>query len=150
MEPKEYAKLRKKYRKLPSWDCVERNFFFKPEDGPILAQVKRCMFEKFESIAEDMESLLSVGESFESFYERKILAQDEREKLFEVYKILQSLIWSCNRISIEYSEKQHAEWVSSAKESWEKLKPEISRFCEKLADGWKNYKKTEAETSYRG
>lgn len=149
-EPKEYAKLRKKYGKLPSWNWIEKNFYFKPEEGPIIEQLKRCMFEKMEAIAEDMESLISVGENIESFFERRMLTQQEREKLFETYKILKSLIWSCNRISIECNERQHAEWITSAREQWEKLKPEIAKFCEKLSEGWKNYKKQEAETSYHG
>ncbi len=150
MEPKEYAKLRKKYKKLPSWEWIEKNFHFKPEDGLIIEQVKRNMFEKLEAIAEDMESLISVGESIESFFERKMLTQQERERLFETYKILKSLIWSCNRISIECNEKQHADWIVSTKEQWERLKPDIAKFCEKLAEGWKNYRKPEAETSYHG
>lgn len=150
MEPKEYAKLRKKYKKLPSWEWIERNFCFKPEEGLIFEQIKRSMFEKMESIAEDMESLISVGESIESFFERKMLNQQDRERLFETYKILKSLIWSCNRISIECDEKQHVEWIISAKSSWEKIKPEIAEFCDKLAQGWKTYKKPEADTSYHG
>ncbi len=150
MGNKEYEKLRKRYKKLPSWDWVEKNFFFKPEEGLMLVQIKRNIFEKFESIAEDMESLLSVGESLESFYERKMLTMQEREKLFEVYKTIKSLLWSCNKISIEYSEKQHADWIVSAKTSWEKIKPDISKFCEKLSEGWKTYQKPETDTSYHG
>lgn len=149
-EPKEYAKLRKKYRKLPSWEWVGKNFCFKPDDGPMLAQIKCNMFEKFESIAEDMESIISVGESLESFYERKMLTPQERDKMFEVYKALKSMIWSCNRVSIECNERQQAEWIVSTKESWEKIKPEIAKFCDKLAQGWKTYKKPEADTSYHG
>lgn len=150
MEPKEYTKLRKKYRKLPAWDWVEKNFFFKPEEGLILVQIKRAIFEKFENIAEDMEPILAVGESLESFYERKMLAQKERDKLFEIYKNLQFFLWSCNKISVEYDEKEHANWIISAKKSWEKIKPEIAKFCEKLANGWKTYQKPEAETGYHG
>ncbi|MFZ3076881.1 MAG: hypothetical protein WA139_00315 [Candidatus Aenigmatarchaeota archaeon] len=150
MEPKEYAKLRKKYKKLPSWDWVEKNFFFKPEEGPMLVQIKRNMFEKFESVCEDMESLLSVGENLESFYERKMLNQQERDKLFELYKIIKSLLWSCNKISIDYNEKQHADWIVSAKDSWDRMKPGIAKFCEKLSEGWKTYKKPETDTSYHG
>ncbi len=150
MEPKEYARLRKKYRKLPSWEWVEKNFFFKPEGGPILAEVKHNIFEKLESVAEDLESLISVGETIESYYERRMLNQQEREKLFGVYKNLKSLLWSCNKISIEYNEKQVADWIVSAKESWERMKPEIAKFCEKLSLGWKTYKKPENETNYHG
>lgn len=150
MESKEYSKLRKKYKKLPSWGWVEKNFCFKPEDGPILAEVKHNIFEKLESVAEDLESLISVGENIESFFERKMLTQQERDELFDVYKNLKSLLWSCNKVSIEYSEKQAAEWIVSAKESWEKLKPDIIKFCDKLSTGWKTYKKPETDTSYHG
>ncbi|TRZ54673.1 hypothetical protein D4Q76_01890 [archaeon] len=150
MEPKEYVKLMKKYKKLPSWSWVEKNFFFKPEEAPILEQIKRSMFEKFESVCEDMESLLSVGENLESFYERKMLTPQERDGLFEVYKKIKSVLWACNKISIDYSEKQHADWIVSTKEQWEKLKPDIAKFCEKLSEGWKTYKKPETDTSYHG
>lgn len=149
-EPKEYAKLRKKYKKLPNWGWVEKNFFFKPEEGPILEQIKRSMFEKLEAIAEDMESLISVGENIESFFERRMLTQQERERLFETYKALKSMIWSCNRVSIECNERQQADWIISTKEQWEKLKPDIIKFCDKLSTGWKTYKKPEADTSYHG
>ncbi len=150
MENKEYSKLRKKYKKLPSWEWVEKNFFFKPEEGPILAEVKHNIFEKLENIAENLESLISVGENIESFFERRMLTQQERDELFGVYKNLKSLLWACNKISIEYNEKQVADWIVSAKESWEKLKPDIIKFCGKLSTGWKTYKKSEAETNYHG
>jgi len=141
---KEYENLRKKY-KLPEWKWIK----IEP-DIPILVQVRRAMADKLDNLAELLEPLIASSESYRSFLERKMLSQQEKEKIFEIFKQLQSLLWSSDKISFEYDEKEYAEWIIDMKNFWEKIKSELTKLCEKISLGLKEYKKTETETTYHG
>lgn len=147
---KEYEKLRKKYN-LPNWNWIENNFPLKvEEDIPILLQIRKSISEKLYNILNIIEPIIAVTESYKSFIERNMVSKKERENIFEVYKQLQSLLWTSDKISIDYKEKECASWIKEVKNSWEKLKPELISVCEKLSKEWKVYKREETKTAYHG
>lgn len=147
----EYPRLKKKYKKLPSIDWIKENFPFSPEqEMPILVQIGKAVNEKLNSVIETIESLISGGESYRSYFEARMLSREEKEKLFDVYRNLQELVWGSNKFSIERKEKEYVEWLINLKERWEKLKPLITKFCEKMETSWKEYKKETASTAYHG
>lgn len=149
-DKKEYENLRKKYR-LPEWKWIEKNFIFKIEhDIPILVQVRRAMADKLNNSSELIDPLVASSESYRAFLERKMLSQQEKGMIFEIYKRLQSLLWGSDKISLEYEEREYAEWIINVKDFWEKIKTDLAKLCKKLSLGWKEYKKTEAETVYHG
>ncbi len=147
---KEYEGLRKKYR-LPEWKWVEKNFIFKVEpEIPVLIQLRRAMADRFDNLLDILEPIITPAESYASFLERKMLSVQEREEAFEMHKQLQSFLWTSNRISLEYDEREYAEWITSVKDFWEQIKEDLRKLFKKLSVGWKEFKKTESETAYHG
>ena len=152
MQPeREWAKLKKKYRKLPDWKWVSDNFKIKTEDGNLCDNVRLAVEDKLDHVAHDMiEPIIGGGENYCCYFERRMLSEAERNRLFELYKQLMALLWAGNMLAVEFSEKDFADWLSTVKAGWEELKPELSVTFEKLATGWKTYKKPAGETTYHG
>jgi len=148
----EYSKLQKKYKKLPDWDWLNKNFKIKIEDeGHILDLVRSSMVEKLDMIAHNIiEPIIGGGESYCCYYERGMLTPQEKEQMFDAYKVLQSLLWKSNAIAVDFDEKDAVEWFADVKKSFESVSPILVKLCSKLSYGWGNYKKKEVETAYHG
>jgi hypothetical protein len=148
----EYSKLRKKYKKLPDWEWLGKNFKIKmEEDGHILDQIRCSVVEKLDMMAHSIiEPIIGGGENYCCYYERGMLTPVEKEQMFEVYKVLQSLLWKSNSIAVDFDEKDAAEWLIDVKEKFEEVSPTLVKLCEKLSEGWGSYKKHEVETAYHG
>lgn len=153
MQPRaEYSKLKKKYKKLPDWEWLNRNFKIKiEEDGHILEQVRCSIVEKLDMMARSIiEPIIGGGENYCCYYERGMLTSEEKAQMFEVYKVLQSLLWRSNSIAVDFNEKDAAEWLADVKEKFENMRPNLVKLCDKLSEGWGAYKKHEVETAYHG
>lgn len=154
MQPKiEYAKLRKKYKKLPEWSWLNSNFKVKVEEGAghILDQIRSSVVEKLDMIAHSIiEPIIGGGENYCCYYERGMLTGDEKGEMFEIYKILQSLLWKSNSIAVDFDEKDAADWLADVKRKFENAGPTMVRLCNKLSNGWSTYRKHEVETAYHG
>jgi hypothetical protein len=153
MQPKaEYSKFKKKYRKLPDWDWLNKNFKIKIEDdGQLLDQIRSAVVEKLDMITHSIiEPIIGGGENYCCYYERGMLSHEERLEMFQLYKVLQSLLWKSNSVSVDFSEKAVADWLIGMKEEFDRIRPDLTRICDKLSIGWKNYKKEEVETAYHG
>ncbi|MEM5804619.1 MAG: hypothetical protein QXU82_02100 [Candidatus Aenigmatarchaeota archaeon] len=148
---KEYEKLKRKYKSLPPWDWLRKNFDVKiEEDGPVISQVKNCIAEKFESILAKIEPIISGAENFCCYYERRMLSQKQKDDIFELYKKMQSLIWKANAITVNFSEKDAADWVSDVKDFWEENRAVLVDSFTTISEGWTSKKRTEVETMYHG
>ncbi len=148
---REWTKLKKKYRKLPDWKWLNANFKIKVEGGNIMESVRIAVSDKLDQVAHDMiEPIIGSSESYCCYFEKRMLTEAERDRMFEIYRQLMALIWSSNKIAVDFSEKNSAEWLSKVYADWEKLKPVITAMFSKLADGWQKYKKPTEETSYHG
>jgi hypothetical protein len=148
----EYSKLNKKYKKLPNWEWLNKNFKIKIEDeGHILDQVRAAVVEKLDMMARSIiEPIIGGGENYCCYYERSMLTTDEKSEMFEIYKNLQALLWKSNSIAVSFEEKDAAEWLIEMKNKFEELRPKLVKLCDKLSDGWTTYKKHEVETAYHG
>ena len=148
---REYVKLRSRYKKLPDWAWLRKNFTVKiEEDGPVIEQVRSTMADKLESVGSKIEPLISGAENFCCYFERRMLSMKEKEKMFELYKNIQFLLWKSNSLGISFSEKECAEWIAEARKFWDSNRPFIIEIFEKLSTGWKTYKKSEVSTAYHG
>ncbi|MBU5557524.1 MAG: hypothetical protein QW751_03270 [Candidatus Aenigmatarchaeota archaeon] len=152
MQPeREWAKLRKKYRKLPDWKWLDANFRIKIEEGRLVDNVRIGIMDKLDHIAHDMiEPIIGGGENYCCYFERRMLTEAERERMFDIYRQLMAILWVGNHIAVEFSEKDFAEWVTTVYNDWEKLKPVITELFDKIAVGWTEYKKPSTETAYHG
>jgi len=153
MQPKdEYAKFSKKFKGTPSWDWLNKNFKIKiEEDGTLLEQIRGSITEKLDTIARSvLEPIISGGENFCCFYERGMLAPQEKDKMFQIYKQMQSLLWRSNALSVDFSEKAAADWLKEVKDVYDANKEQLLGLCNKISNGWKNYKRAGGDTAYHG
>ena len=152
MQPeKEWEKLRKKHKKLPDWKWISHNFYVKTDEGELLKSVQLAIVEKFDTIAHSsLEPIISGGENYSSYFERRMLTEAEREHLFDIYRQLRALLWESNKIAVDFSEKDFAEWLSTVRLKWDVLRPKLAKVFDKLATSWEKYKKPTEETAYHG
>jgi hypothetical protein len=147
---KKYEILLKKHKSLPKWAWLTSNFKTKDED-PMLETVRNSISDKIESVCKGiLEPIISGQENYCCWFERKMLNDKDGEKMFEIYKAFQSLLWESNKISLSTKEKDYIKWIISTKKSWEKHVPVLEKLCDKLSIGWANYKKKEDTTAYHG
>lgn len=148
----EYSKLKKKYRKLPEWTWLRKNFKIKiEEDGHILEQIRSSVVEKLDLMARSIiEPIIGGAENYCCYYERAMLSAEEKKEMFQIYKTLQALLWESNMLAVDFSEKGAAEWLAEVKKDFDAVQPKLVKFCKRLADGWGKYKKSEVETAYHG
>lgn len=148
---REWAKLKKRYRKLPEWGWLNANFHIKVEGENVIESVRLAVSDKLGEVAHDMiEPIIGGGENYCCYFERRMLTGSERERMFDVYRQIMALLWVSNHLAVSFSERDFAEWLATVHNGWEKLKPIITDMFDKLADGWTEYKRTAAETSYHG
>jgi len=148
---REWAKLKKKYKKLPDWKWIDDNFRIKIEEGTFAENVRLSVTDKLSHIANDMiEPIIGGSENYCCYFERRMLSVVERERLFDVYRQLMALQWVSNHIAVDFSEKDFANWMITVYNGLEKLKPIIIEMFDKLALGWSEYKRPPIETSYHG
>ena len=153
MQPKtQYIKLRKKYKKLPDWEWLRKNFKLKiEEDGHVLEQIRSSVVEKLDLMARSLiEPIIGGADNYCCYYERSMLSAQEKKEMFHVYKTLQSLLWKSNCLAVDFSEKGAVDLLVEVKNVLEKDRSKLVKICEKLSSGWASYKKSEVETAYHG
>ncbi len=151
MKPaEEYEKLRKKYKNLPQWAWMQKSFPFAEEDGPVLLQLRKAISDKLEEVASQIEPIISGGEDYRSYFERRMLSAQEKEELFNLYKKLRSFTWELTKLSLQYSESDYCKFLESLKSRWEDIRVGLEKFSERLSEGWKEYKKESESTAYHG
>ncbi|MFH0829990.1 MAG: hypothetical protein V1887_02405 [Candidatus Aenigmatarchaeota archaeon] len=151
--PKEkFVRFKEKYPHIPEWDWLNKNFRLKlEEDTHLLEQVRASVSEKLDVLARStIEPILAGGESYCCYFERKMLTDVQKEELWDIYRQLQALLWRSNALSVDFSDKETANWLSDVKGTMERVKPRMLAICGRLADGWTKYKRETAETAYHG
>jgi hypothetical protein len=149
MQPQEWSRLGRKYKKLPKWSWLVTNFVIKADEKPLTSAVKAGVTEKLSNVKDMIEPLLSGTESWCCWFERKMLTKAERGRLFEIYQHVQALLWRANAVTISAAERDFVDWLADVERRWNRLKPSLSAICSKLATGWERYK-PEAKTVYHG
>ena len=153
LEPRDkFVRIKEKYPRMPEWEWLNRNFKLKIEDeGQLLEHVRSSVSDKLDAMTHSIiEPIISGGESYCCYFERKMLTEPQKAELWDVYTQLQALLWRSNALSVDFSEKAVADWLIDVKVALEKSKPRLLAICGRLAEGWQKYKKETAETAYHG
>ena len=97
---KKYQGSAKKY-KLPSFDSINNEFEISTidEEGFILREIRRKINEKIEVYTKVLNGLLQPETSLSDMYEYNVFNEEERDKMFKLFKRLMFF----NRMSIETS-----------------------------------------------
>ncbi len=148
---KKYEELAKKY-KLPSFDSLNNEFEISTieEDGFILREIRRKITEKLEDYTKLFEGILHPETGICDMYECGVFSDEERNKLFELYKKIMFL----NRLSAETSigedDKKSSDFIKEVFKQWDDIKKELLPMVKRMKEGWLEEKKVKTELGYLG
>ena len=146
----EYKKIEKRLR-LPNLGELKKIFNFEIEkEENNFNQIRKEISEKLFDFSEKIiEPIIYGSDSFCSLFEENMITEEERERVFEIYKKIQSLKWENNLLLIRPDEIKSAKWIKKAWNLWKKeLENELVIFCKKLSANWKTLKIKTEKTNY--
>jgi hypothetical protein len=148
---KKYDELKEKYT-LPDFEELNKEFELSTieyEDF-LLRQVRKKIVDKINAMCEFLEDLLSPDTAIANIYEYKAFNDNERKKIFELYKKLKVLEKLSLELSLNHDEEKDAEFIEDVFSSWDKIRNEMIGFIKKIKSFWENESTTEYKAGYFG
>ena len=146
-----YKKIQIKFG-LPKINELKETFKFDLEtDDKIFDQIRMEISDRIFVFTEKIiEPLISEPDSLSSFLEQSMITEADRQRLFGLYRKIQTIKWENNFLSINSDEKEAAAWIRRTWDFWNnELKNELADICKKLSVSWKDLKiEKEDNTSY--
>ncbi len=149
----EYARLRKKFKTLPSFDALDTEFEISMiENHPtfLLREIRKKMTERIEFFAKVLEELLQPEATMANLRESKDFTDKEKQEMFELYKKLMMM----NRTSMEFaltgSDKDNVAFIIDVTKEWDKAKKQLLIATRKMKHSWTKNLHFEEEQSYFG
>ncbi len=138
---------------LPHLNELKETFKFDIEENErLFDQIRTGVSDRLFAFTERIiEPVIAGSESYSCIFEQEMLSDQERQRLFDIYKKIQVLKWENNLLMLQQNDQKTAAWVKKTWELWsEELEKELSDVCRKLSDSWSDLKlKTESQ-SYQG
>jgi hypothetical protein len=147
-----YKKLQEKFS-LPHLKELREKFKIEVEDDEkVFDHIRFEVSEKLFMFTDKIiEPLVSGSDYLSCIYEQDMLTDDERVKLFNLYKKIQVLKWENNMIMIKPDEKKAAEWIKKSWDLWNnELESELTELCRRFSSNWHNLKLRSEKTAYHG
>lgn len=148
---KTYGSLKKKYN-LPGFDELDRDFEIAgiEEETFLLREIRKKIAEKLEFFSKILEGTLQPETTLTQLYEAKFFSEEEKEKMFKLYKAIMMLHRQALLLSIENDEKHDAEFVNSFFGQWPRIKGQLATFFKKMEKGWKKETDVKEDLGYLG
>ena len=146
----EYLELHKKYR-LPSFQEMNEDFYIEKiaenETEILIREVRRTVGDRLTNYMRFVENLLNpVNVPMFVFSIIKLIGQEEKNKLSEIYKkLIKNEIRFVER-DLEFDELKEAEFVRDSYGLWQEIKKELANILEKVDKNWG----TKTEESSKG
>ena len=143
---KQYETLRKKH-KLPTFDELDLEFRISQieADGFLLESIREKMAERISHVRGVVEEVLQPDTNLADLYESRVFSEEEKKRLFELYKKLMVADRRALELSILNDEQQDASFIKSFYEEWKRLKPQLAKFIRQLREsGEKDTEEREA------
>ena len=145
-----YLVLHKKYR-LPSFQEMNEDFYIEKiaenETDILIREVRRIVGDKLVNVVRFIENILNpVNAPMFIFSILKLMGQEEKKKLSEVYqKLTQNEIRFIER-DLEFDEIGEAKFIRESYELWQEIKKELVKIFGKVEKNWG----TKTEENSRG
>jgi len=148
---KKYDELKEKYT-LPDFEELNKEFELSTIEYEefLLSRIRKRITDKINAMCEFLEDLLSPDTAIANIYEYKAFNDNERKKIFELYKKLKVLEKLSLELSLNHDEKKDAEFIGDVFSSWDKIKDEIIGFIKKIKCFWENKSAKEYKAGYFG
>ncbi|MBI2141809.1 hypothetical protein HYU16_05310 [Candidatus Woesearchaeota archaeon] len=134
---KKYDALRKKH-KLPGFEELDAEFEISDiePDGSVLREVRKKIADKIGHVCGTVEQVLHPETNLADLYESRVLDEQEKKELFEMYKKLMAAERKCVELFISSDEKLDAAFIKSFSAEWKTLKPQLIKLVRKLKESW--------------
>ncbi|MBS3167928.1 hypothetical protein J4216_02295 [Candidatus Woesearchaeota archaeon] len=151
---KEYGKLRNKYKDLPSFDDLSKDFEITTIDKEdfLIRRVRRRINEKVVFFCRILENIIYPSmQNALSAYEANFFTDDEKQKLSDIHKELMVIERESIYLDVEASDdEKNIQFIVKTFKRWEHFKNEIQATVMKMIDTWKNEQKKEEGERYFG
>ncbi|MBI2971362.1 MAG: hypothetical protein HYY37_03030 [Candidatus Aenigmarchaeota archaeon] len=147
-----YKKMQEKFQ-LPHLTELRQTFKIEiDENGEIIDQIRNEISDHLFTFTERIiEPIISGSEALCCLYEQGMLTKEEKQRLFELYRQIQSLKWENNLLLIRHDDKATAKWIRKTWDFWnEDLEKDMTKLCKKLSASWKDLRFKKERTSYHG
>lgn len=148
----EYKKLASKY-KLPNYDDIDLDFEISAIEKHefLLRAIRRKILDKFDGIKSILENVLHPdASSFLSIYETRLFNDEERKKIYNLYKTFMIIERTANILNLKTDEKEDAKFITKTFEDWQKIKPDLMEFLKKIKEGWQKETNVKEDLGYLG
>lgn len=134
---KKYEALRKRHG-LPPFGELDTEFEISTIESQsfLLREIRRRMVDKLRDISSMAGQALQPDTNLADLYESRVLDEEEKKELFEIYKKLMAADRLSAEAAIAADEKADAEYIKSTAEEWKGLKPRLARLVKKLREAW--------------
>ena len=151
----DYEKLRKKYS-LPKYDELDENFellYFQPviEIKFLLRFIRRRIFDKINSYIVFLQNILHPNpNSIISLEESRFFSDNEKQEIANLMKSMMQLERKSSLIDLSGSEKEDAEFIKKAFNSWVDYKKSLYGVSKKMLEGWYSEVKEDSKSTFFG
>jgi len=148
---KTYNKLKEKYS-LPDFDELNNEFELSTIECEefLLRKIRKKIADKINAMCEFLEGLLSPDTTMANLYEYKAFDDDERKKIFELYKRLKVLEKLALELSLNHDDEKDAKFIKNVFSSWDEIRNEMTTIIKKIKDFWENESTKEYKAGYFG
>ncbi len=148
----EYQKLAKKYN-LPDYDELDLDFEISTIEKKkfLLREIRRKILDKIDGIKEILESVIQPdANSFSSIYESRIFDDEGINMVYTIYKTVMILNRTATIVNLRADEKEEAEYIKNTFIEWQKLKPNLINYLEKIKNEWQKETSVKEDLGYLG
>ena len=151
MVKKKYEELEKKY-KLPSYKTVDADFEISTIecDDFLLREVRRKIVIKLDAYNKVLESILMPESNLSSLYEYQIFTDDQKKKLYLLFKKLMYFDRLSIETSVDENDKKTSSFINEFWKEWPSMKKKIHDTVKSLREGWTKDFKLKEEKTYLG
>lgn len=148
---KQYEELRKTHS-LPEFKEMDSYFEISSieQTSLRLCDIRKKMTEKIELFSNLLEEVLHPNSDLCSLYETGFFEDNEKDKLFNLYKRLMLISRESLKLSLENNEAEDADFVKTLFKEWLSMKRDLSAMIEQLKKAWSAEEHHKFKAEYLG
>ena len=138
MVSKTYETLQKAHA-LPSYEALDKEFEISEIEEKFLSlrSIRKKMVEKLEFFIKILEDIIHPDTNVTSMHESKTFTEQEKQRLFELYRNLMGLQRSSLKLSLDSTEQQEASYIKEVLSLWKGMRKELEFVIAVLQRCWK-------------
>ncbi len=148
---KHYQPLMKKY-KLPGFDELDLDFEIRSLESAdfLLGEIRKRIADKARDVCCLVEEVLQPDTNLASLYESRVFDEQEKRRIFELYKKLMVANRKAVELYVLNDEKLDAAFIRDFTHEWAGIKLDIVGFIRKLRESWEKDTEEGESAGYMG